>query len=132
MLNQPYNLKYVFWLSCYFRFTFVPINCSFKSLLYISKKLAVIIYRQNDYWDIKFNIIYLKYCTSCCCCCAGLSLPNAAVLDISDIIRFLDYNKSSSISLLIKCKLRDLQKLLKYVNGTTTSASIYCCLISLY
>ena len=45
------------------------------------------------------------------------------VLDTSDITQYLDHDKSSSISQLIKGKSRDLQKLLKYFNGTTTSAS---------
>ena len=42
------------------------------------------------------------------------------VLDISKIIQFLDNDKSSSISQLIKGKSRALQKLLKYFNGTTS------------
>ena len=37
------------------------------------------------------------------------------VLDILDITQYLDHDKSSSISQLIKGKWRDLQKLLKYV-----------------
>ena len=39
-----------------------------------------------------------------------------AVFDISDIIQFLDHDKSRSISQLIKNKSKDLQKLLKYFN----------------
>ena len=42
------------------------------------------------------------------------------VLDISDMTQFF---KSSSISRLINGESRDLQKLLKDFNGTTTSAS---------
>ena len=45
------------------------------------------------------------------------------VLDISDITQYLDHDKSSSISQLIKGKFRDFQKLLKCFNGTTTSGS---------
>ena len=45
------------------------------------------------------------------------------VLDVSDITQYLDHDKSSSISQLINGKSRDLQKLLKYFNGTTTSVS---------
>ena len=45
------------------------------------------------------------------------------VIDISDITHYLDQDKSSSISQLINGKLRDLQKLLKYFNETTTSTS---------
>ena len=37
----------------------------------------------------------------------------AGVFDILDIMQSLDHHKSSSISQLIKCKSRDLQKLLK-------------------
>ena len=47
----------------------------------------------------------------------------SSVPDISDIIKFLDHDKSSSVSQLIKGKPRYLQKLIKYFNGTTTSAS---------
>ena len=47
----------------------------------------------------------------------------AAILDISDTTQYFDHDKSSSISQLIKGESRDLQKLLKYFNGTTTSAS---------
>ena len=45
------------------------------------------------------------------------------VLDISDITQFFAHLKLSSISQLINGKSRDLQKLLKYFNGATTSAS---------
>ena len=48
---------------------------------------------------------------------------SGAVLDISDIIYFFVHLKSSSISQLIKCKSRNLQKLLKYFNRATTSVS---------
>ena len=44
------------------------------------------------------------------------------VIDISDIIHSFDHNKSIFISKLINGKSRNLQKLLKYLNGTTTSA----------
>ena len=46
----------------------------------------------------------------------------AGVLDISDIINYLDHDKSRAISQLVKGKSRDLRKLLKYFNGTTNSA----------
>ena len=45
----------------------------------------------------------------------------AVVLDISDTRQYLDHDKSSSVLQVIKGKLKDLQKLLKYFNGTTTS-----------
>ena len=47
----------------------------------------------------------------------------AAVFDISDTTQYLEHDKSSSVSQLSKGKSRDLQKLLKYFHGTTTSAS---------
>ena len=53
----------------------------------------------------------------------GRLAGTAGILDISDIIQHLDHDKSSSISQLIKGKLRDLQKLLKKFNRITTSAS---------
>ena len=46
----------------------------------------------------------------------------SGVLDISDITQFFYHDKSSSIFQLLKGKSRDLQKLLKYFNGITTSA----------
>ena len=45
----------------------------------------------------------------------------AAVIDISDIIHAFDHAKAISVSQLINSKSRDLKKLLKYFNGTTTS-----------
>ena len=50
---------------------------------------------------------------------AGLAVI-AGFLNISDTMESFDHNKSSSISKLIKSKLRDLQKLLKYFNGKST------------
>ena len=51
---------------------------------------------------------------------------------ISVITQFFDHVKSSSILELFEGKSRDLQKLVKYFNGTTTSAFIllllYCVL----
>ena len=44
------------------------------------------------------------------------------VIDISDLIHSFDHDKSSSISQLINSKSRDLQKLLKYLNGTSASS----------
>ena len=56
----------------------------------------------------------------------GLALGLPAILgafDISDYKHSFDHDKSSSISQLINSKSRNHQKLLKYFNGTTTSAS---------
>ena len=56
----------------------------------------------------------------------GLASGFPVILDfinIWDIIHSSDYDKSSFISQLINGKWRDLQKLLKYFNGTATSAS---------
>ena len=51
-------------------------------------------------------------------------LPGTAgVIDISYIMHSFNYDKSSVISQLLNGESRDLQKLLKYFNGTTTSAS---------
>ena len=47
----------------------------------------------------------------------------SGVLDISQITQSFNHDKSSSISQLIESKSRNLQKLLKYFNGTTTSMS---------
>ena len=54
----------------------------------------------------------------------ALRLPAIpVVIDVSDIIHSFDHDKSISILQLINGKSRDLYKLLKYFNGTTTSAS---------
>ena len=45
------------------------------------------------------------------------------VIDISDIMQSFDHDKSSYVSQLINGKSRDLQKLLKYFTGLTTSVS---------
>ena len=126
-----------FWLCCYFRSMFVPRNSSFKSLLYIFWKFDIIIDRQSNNWNVKFGIIY---CTVICYCTVytlyvalvacdvtsyrtGLVFGTALnALNISLITQFLDHGKSSSISHIINGKSGDLQKLLKYFIGTTTSA----------
>ena len=54
---------------------------------------------------------------------AGLSPVTATALDISEFTQFFDHDKLRSISKLIKRNSKDLQKLLRYFNGTTTSAS---------
>ena len=45
------------------------------------------------------------------------------IIDISDITHPFEHDKSKSISQWINGKSRNLQKLLKYCNGTTTSVS---------
>ena len=49
----------------------------------------------------------------------------AAILDVSDIIHSFDHEKSSSVSQLIEWKSRNLQKLLKYFNGTKLLCLMY-------
>ena len=85
------------------------------------------------------GVIYLKCYSSCLYVtvaatvrAGGLAfgfLVTAGVIDISDIIHSFDHNKSSSILQLVNGKSRDIQKLLKYLNGTTTSASIILLLL---
>ena len=48
----------VFQLCCCFIPIFVTRNCSFKSLLSVSQKLDVIVYRQGGYRDRKFGTIF--------------------------------------------------------------------------
>ena len=52
-----------------------------------------------------------------------LSSSNFSTKLIWEIIRSSDYEKLSSNPQLIKGKLQDLQKVLKYLNGTTKSLS---------
>ena len=69
MLDPSYNLSCFFCvLSCYVRSVFIARNYYFKSLVYVSYKLDVIIYRQSDRKDIMFGGFYLKCSTSCFCC----------------------------------------------------------------
>ena len=68
------------------------------------------------------------WCSSCCCCCCWWcncwnGSHCSAVVDVSDVMQYYVYVKSSSICQLIKGKSRDLQKLLKYFNETITSLS---------
>ena len=78
----------------------------------------------KNYWEIKISTIYLKSCTVNVSAMARLGelAITGAVLYFSDFTQFFNHDKSSSISLLIKGKSKDLQKLLKYSNETTTSA----------
>ena len=78
----------------------------------------------DDYWEIKISTIYLKSCIVNVSAIARLDelAITGAVLYFSDFTQFFNHDKSSSISLLIKGKSKDLQKLLKYSNETTTSA----------
>ena len=45
------------------------------------------------------------------------------VLDVSDVTQYLEHDISSSLSHLIKRKVRNLQKLLQYFDITTICAS---------
>ena len=78
----------------------------------------------KNHWEIKISTIYLKSCTVNVSAIARLGelTITGAVLYFSDFTQFFNHDKSSSISLLIKGKSKDLQKLLKYSNETTTSA----------
>ena len=89
-----------------------------------SKKNSIVIYRQGDYRDITFFILNIAPVVSVALL-AGLCglTATSAVPDISEIIQFLDHDNSSYILQLNKEKSRDLQKLLKYFNGTKTSVS---------
>ena len=51
----------------------------------------------------------------------GILTTTTSVLDISDIMKSFDHDKLSSISQLLRGKLKNLPKLLKYFNGATTS-----------
>ena len=53
----------------------------------------------------------------------GILATTTSVLDISNIMKSFDHDKLSSISQLLRGKLKNLPKLLKYFNGATTSAT---------
>ena len=116
-------------MCCYFRSIFVPRNCSLIPLLYILYKFDVIICRQINNWSIKFSIIYLKCFSSCWYDCHWLN--KWISIWISCYCRcywYLWYHTfllpwSNFISQLIYGKSRNLLKLFKYFNGTTTSVS---------
>ena len=72
-----------------------------------------------------WNVI-LVVCIAATSPASGLASGNGGILgiiDISDIIHSFDHDKSISISQIVNGKSRDLQKLPKYYNGTTISAS---------
>ena len=111
-MDQSYNLNFFFRLCCYFRSILFPSICFSKPFLYVHNKFDIIIYRQSDYMNIKFGIIYLKCWTSSCYCCFYWIIYSHC----SCYWYFLVRLNSSSISQLIKSKWRDPQKLLKYFN----------------
>ena len=61
----------VFDLCCYFRFIFIPRNCSFKSLFQISKTTDIFVYKQSYYRDRNVSTIYLRCWSSCFCSCCS-------------------------------------------------------------
>ena len=123
MLDQSDNLYHYYLVVLLFQIYICSINSisSFKFLLYIFQKFDIIIYKQGSNLSIKFSIIYLKCFRSCLCFCH--SRNRWIIIWISRYcMQYLDNDKSSSISKLINDKSRDLQKLFKCFNGTTTSA----------
>ena len=120
MLDQPYNLNCCFWFFGsdlpLFQET-VLLDPYFKR----SKNLMLLCIDKVTTW--KQNLLFIWNVALVVVVGAGLAPTTATVLDISDILQFIDHGKSGSISQLIKDKLRDFQKLLKYFNGTTTSVS---------
>ena len=86
-------------------------------------------YRQSYYWHIKLLFIsnvpsVVDHSATCAIDELAVQLvETSALLNISDITQSSDHLKSSSISQFFKDKSIDLQKLLKYFNGTTTSLS---------
>ena len=88
--------------------------------------------KTGTFWQSKHSLTLFIWNVALVVCIAGISwtggltsgLPGTVcVIDTSDIIHYFDHDKWSSILQLIKGKSRDLQKLLKYLNGRTTSAS---------
>ena len=81
------------------------------------------------YFFLTFNESEGKFRISFCCfsviknIAVLLSSSNFSTKLIWEIIRSSDYEKLSSNPQLIKGKLQDLQKVLKYLNGTTKSLS---------
>ena len=69
-------------------------------------------YRQSNYWYIKFSTIYwnvpLSVFVSSLARLGGL-VATSVVLDISEITHIIDHEKPSSISQLTKDKSGDLQ-----------------------
>ena len=119
----------VFCFCCYFRSIFIPRICSFKSLPYIFWKFGIIINRQSGNWNITFSIIYLKCCTSCLYCCyvwnRWISIWISRYSRSYWYFRYytLFWAWQIKFYFTVNSKSRDLQKLLRYFNGTTTSTS---------
>ena len=92
----------------------------------VFQKFDVIVYRKLDSRDIKSSVINVALFVSVAATAevsrfASRLFATASALNITDILPFLDNNKSSSTSQLIKGKSRVLKKLLKCFNGITTS-----------
>ena len=117
-------------MCCYFTSVFDPRNCSLYSLLYTFWKFDIIYWQivTNRTWSLALFIwsVAPVVCLASIAWTVGLAFGLPAILGvigISDIIHYFYHDKSISISLLIKDKSRDIQILLKYFNGTLTSAS---------
>ena len=121
-MDQSDNLNYWF-----FNFAVISNLYLFQEVVvlnprFIFLKVDIIIKKQNDNWNIKYSIIYLRYCTSCCCCHL-LSRWIFRCSWFSDITQYLDHDKLSCISQLNKGESRNLQKWPNHFNGTTTFAA---------
>ena len=134
MLDQSYNLNCCFLIASLFQ-----IYIYSKKLFFFmfSKTLMLLLIDKvttGTYFLAQFiwNVALAAHVASLVG--LGRSTATAAVIDILDIMQCLDHDKSSSISQLIISKPRDLQKLLKYFNGTTTSVynvSLSACVLSI-
>ena len=122
-MNKSYNINYCFLAVLLFQMYIYARTCSFKSLLKIFKKHNDIIYRQSEYRDIKFRVIYLKCCTSCQHCFQWVITTHCRFSGYFKNCTIFDDSNSRSISKPTNGKLKDLQKVIKYPNGATTSTS---------
>ena len=116
MLDQLCNPNKCFWITLLFQSIFVPIYCSFKYLLQVSKN-SMLSFKDKvitGTWSlVQFSQnVASKINVGGTLSVGGLE-PGLAgtsrVLNISDSIHFLDHEKWSSTSQLIKGNSRNLQ-----------------------
>ena len=118
------KLKLLFFGCFLFQIYICPIF-SCKSLLYIFQKLDIIISQHFDNLNIMFSVLFemLNYLLLSPHHTGSVFRAALDVLDVSDVTQYLEHDISSSLSHLMKQKLRNLQKLLKYFDITTICAS---------
>ena len=129
MLDQSYNNLNCCFFGCVFiadPYLFQEIVLSSPYFMFFENMLLFIDKVTTETKSLVPFIWKVTLVVSGCriCSVGGIEVGLVATpegFDISEIIYLFDHDKSSPISQLSKCKPRNLQKLLKYFNVTTSS-----------